>query len=152
MVLLVLAMVYGREAMSIKAQFDEGLVGPAFLPLLLTAIVVIGLLGILFRQWRQSSSVNGGHGEASQEQAVLKEHRKPACVMLAVLAYTLFFKTLGYVLATLLLVFALLALFGQEGESRTRRSILAAGMTLIFYVLFSVCFSVRLPLLPGAFS
>ncbi len=150
--LLVVAMIYGREALNIKAQFDEGLVGPAFLPLLLTAIVVLGLLGILLKQWRLSASAELDSFDESEGEGLSAEHGKPARVALSVLAYTLMFKLLGYVLATVLLAYALLTLFEYASGQTRRKLAVAVCMTLVFHVLFSVCFSVRLPLLPSVLS
>ena len=150
--LLLVAMIYGREALNIKAQFDEGLVGPAFLPLLLTAIVVLGLLGILFKQWRLSASVEPDSLEESEAEGLSAEHGKPARVALSVLVYTLMFKLVGYVLATVMLAYALLTLFEYASGQIQRKLAVAVFMTLVFDVLFSVCFSVRLPLLPSVLS
>ncbi|MGQ7848211.1 tripartite tricarboxylate transporter TctB family protein [Granulosicoccus sp. 3-233] len=150
--LLLMTLIYGSEALTIKSQFDEGLVGPSFLPLLLTAVVVLGLLGILVRQWRESSSVEPVEHDIAAGGMGFEQHRKPALVALSVLAYVLLFKPLGYVLATVSLAFLLLKLFDYAPRQWLRQMIVSALMTLVFHVLFSVCFSVRLPLLPSVFS
>ena len=148
--LLLFALAYGGESLNIKAQFDEGVVGPTFLPLMLTGIVVTGLLLILIRQWRQAKpSALDDAADESERDGVLGDHRKPALVSLSVLLYVLIFKLLGYVLATVLLAFVLLTLFDYGKAEMLRRLGVAVAITLVFYGLFMLCFSVRLPLLPG---
>ena len=150
--LLVLALIYGWDAVSVTAQFDEGLVGPKFMPLLLTVVVIFGLLCIMHKEWRSNSVVTD---PAESVPDMVPEtgssgHGKPALVIATIIVYIAIFKLLGYPLATLILAFVLLTLFGYGKTQPVRRLGVAACITGVFYLLFMVSFSVRLPLFPGA--
>lgn len=140
--LLVLVLIYGWGAVGVTAQFDEGLAGPKFLPVLLTSIVTLALLRIMHKEWRNAMVMPA-------PAAQLPGHGKPALVIAAIIVYIAAFRLLGYPLATLLLAFALLSLFEYGKSDVVRRLVAAASITGVFYVLFMVCFSVRLPLMPG---
>jgi putative tricarboxylic transport membrane protein len=138
--LLALNTVYLVAAFQIRVQFDEGLVGPKFLPFLASAITYLALLDILRREYRSGANTASG-----------LTLRAPATVVLITAAYVLLFQPLGYIASTFLFAMCLFKVFDFKCGQLIHGSVYASGVTLVFYLLFRVAFNVRMPLVPGIF-
>jgi len=138
--LLALNTVYMAAAFQIRVQFDEGLVGPKFLPVLASGLTYLALLVILWRESRDALPVSDG-----------KSLRRPFAIVLITALYVALFEPLGYAASTFLFALGLFRVFGFRNGQPAQSVLYAAGVTLVFYLLFGIAFHVRLPLLPGAF-
>jgi putative tricarboxylic transport membrane protein len=138
--LLALNTVYLVAAFQIRVQFDEGLVGPKFVPFLASGITYFALLDILRRESRsQANTVSD------------LSLRAPAAVVLITAAYVLLFQPLGYIASTFLFAIGLFRVFDFKRGQLIHSAIYASGVTLVFYLLFRVAFNVRMPLVPEIF-
>lgn len=131
--LLILTTIYVAAAFRIAPQFNEGLVGPRFLPLLAAVLTYAALIHIIRRDL--SSNEKGGKGGFWQ----------PLAIVLATAAYIALFKPLGYGLSTLFYVYALFYIFHYHQGRPLRRLLYAIAVTAVFYGLFALAFGIRLP-------
>lgn len=138
---------YAFGVFNIRVQFDEGFVGPKFLPGLLCLIAFLLLGKIIWGEVRglQSEEVDA---ETPAETRIDQLKWRPFWVAVSILAYVAAFKFLGYPLATFLLAAALISLFSETRPGLLKLALLSAAITVVFYGLFAVAFSVRLSLLP----
>lgn len=136
--LLALNSVYLAAAFQIRVPFDEGLVGPRFLPYLASGITYPALLVVFINETRRSTWRPAG-----------SSLRAPAVIVLITAAYVVLFEPLGYVLSTFLFSIGLFHMFDFKRGQPIQTVLYAAGVTLVFYLLFGVAFHVRLPLVPG---
>lgn len=134
--LFLLTSIYLAEALQLRPQFDEGLVGPKFLPVLASILMYAALAVVVWQDLRQ--------GPPDEPLGSLAT---PALVALATAVYILVFRMAGYALATTLYAFALLCLFQLEEGGLLRRALYAVAITAVFYALFELGFGVRLPLI-----
>lgn len=146
--LLIITTVYLATALQITPQFDEGLVGPSFVPVLASILMYVAL-GFVFRDILRAPAPTD---DAASDE--VKEEDKPSLaaaikIVLATAIYIAAFKTLGYPLSTFLYVYALLFFVRLENTGQIRRIAYSAIITAVFYVLFAVIFQVRLPMLEG---
>ena len=139
--LLIITTVYLATALQITPQFDEGLVGPSFVPVLASILMYVAL-GFVFRDILRALAPTDDAADKPSLAAAIK-------IVLATAIYIAVFKTLGYPLSTFLYVYALLFFFRLENAGQIRRIAYSAIITAVFYVLFAVIFQVRLPMLEG---
>lgn len=137
--LMALTTIYLVAAFQIRVPFAEGLAGPRFLPILASVIMYLALLRIIWRQSRQDGDTEP-----------LRSLAAPAQVVGATGLYAALFEPLGYVVSTFLFTLALFRVFDFERNRPLVMVLYAAAVTLVFYLLFAVAFSIRLPLVPGA--
>ncbi|RCK35523.1 hypothetical protein TH9_02190 [Thalassospira xiamenensis] len=146
--LLIITTVYLATALQITPQFDEGLVGPSFVPVLASILMYVAL-GFVFRDILRAPAPtddSAGDEVTDEDKPSLAAAIK---IVLATAIYIAAFKTLGYPLSTFLYVYALLFFFRLENTGQIRRIAYSAIITAVFYVLFVVIFQVRLPMLEG---
>lgn len=146
--LLIITTVYLATALQITPQFDEGLVGPSFVPVLASILMYVALGFVFSDILRAPAPTDDAAGDE------VTEEDKPSLtaaikIVLATAIYIAVFKTLGYPLSTFLYVYALLSFFRLENTGQIRRIAYSAIITAVFYVLFAVIFQVRLPMLEG---
>ncbi len=137
--LFFLTTIYLITALQITPQVDEGLVGPSFIPVL-ASIFMYAALGFVVR-----GILNDPQKPQNDKQSLWVL----AQMVIVTAAYILLFKKLGYPLSTFLFVYALLYIFSLEEKSYLKRIFYSAGITGIFYILYAICFNVRLPLFEG---
>ena len=138
-VLFVVTTIYLVAALGIRPQYDEGLVGPSFLPIVISVVMYLGLAAVALNIVRATPAAD----EAPREPLNLR----PAILVVAATAiYIAVFEPLGYALSTLLYVFALLHVFRMDANLLWRL-VYAVVITAVFYLLFQVFFHVRLPTL-----
>ncbi len=131
--------IYLLAAFQIKPQVDEGLVGPSFIPVLTSILMYIALFFVLKKILQDQL-----------EQPKEKESLWPFIQMvIATAAYILLFKVLGYPISTFLYTYVMLYIFDLKETTQIKRILYSALITVIFYVLYSVIFQVRLPMLKG---
>ncbi len=138
--LFALNTIYMAAAFQIRVQFDEGLVGPKFLPVLASGLTYVALLVILWRESRETVPVPDG-----------ASLRRPFATVLITALYVVLFEPLGYVASTFLFALGVFRVFGFCDRRPAHAGLYAAGVTLVFYLLFRIAFHVRLPLLPEVF-
>lgn len=138
-VIFIATTVYLIAAFAIRPQFDEGPVGPSFVPIL-TALAVYAALAFVVRD------ILATPPPARTEPLSLTA---PAKVVAATVLYVLVFKIVGYLIATPVYVYVLFYCFGFDQCGRIRKVVYAVGITAVFYVLFEVIFRVRLPPVMG---
>ncbi len=148
--LLIITTIYLATALQITPQFDEGLVGPSFVPVLVSILMYIAL-GFVFRDVLKAPfAFDETIIEESQTE---KPSLGPAIkIVVSTAIYIAVLKILGYPLSTFLYVYALLFFFKLEKTGQIRRIAYSAVITAVFYVLFAVIFQVRLPMLEGMLS
>ncbi|WP_085578738.1 tripartite tricarboxylate transporter TctB family protein [Thalassospira mesophila] len=140
-VLFVITSIYLATALQITAQFDEGLVGPSFVPVVASILMYIALAFVVL-------GMRNDTDKAAREKLNLAA---PLKVVVATAVYILAFKPLGYPVSTFLYVYALLYIFGLEDTGPLKRIAYTAAITAVFYALFALIFQVRLPLFDTEF-
>lgn len=146
--LLIITTIYLATALQITPQFDEGLVGPSFVPILASLLMYLALF-FVFRDALKTPTPAVEAAEGGDEAQEKPSLAAPIKIVFATGLYIAVFKTVGYPIATFLYVYALLYLFKLENAGQVRRIIYSVIITGVFYVLFAVIFQVRLPLLEG---
>lgn len=136
--LFVITSIYLASALQITPQFDEGLVGPSFVPILASILMYVSLV-FVFRDIFRSERPSSDTAERTSLMAPVK-------VVVATGIYIALFKPLGYPVATFLYVYALLFVFGLQGAGQIRRIVYSALITAVFFGLFDLIFQVRLPM------
>ncbi|MDG4718356.1 MULTISPECIES: tripartite tricarboxylate transporter TctB family protein [Thalassospira] len=147
--LLIITTIYLATALQITPQFDEGLVGPSFVPVLASILMYLAL-GFVFRDVLMTSKAQSAADSETQDTSDEETSLVVPIKVVGVTAlYIAAFKTVGYPISTFLYVYALLFLFKLENTGQLRRIAYSVIITGVFYVLFAVIFQVRLPLLEG---
>lgn len=145
--LLALTGIYAFGIPGIKSQFDEGVVGPQFLPLLLVFCALLALMAIFYRSL--SEIRQSGEGACQDEGVDRMSALRPFMVFLVILAYVAAFKPAGFVISTLGLAFGILWIFEYAAQNIMLRLAVSVLLTGLAYILFAVAFGTRLPLFPG---
>ncbi|WP_157831959.1 tripartite tricarboxylate transporter TctB family protein [Thalassospira marina] len=140
-VLFVITSIYLATALQITAQFDEGLVGPSFVPVVASILMYVALAFVVYGMRKDRDTTE------SEKISLVA----PIKVVAVTALYILAFKPLGYPVSTFLYVYALLFIFGLEDTGHVKRLIYTIAITGVFYVLFAVIFQVRLPLFDTEF-
>lgn len=143
--LLILTVGYFYDALSLPRPFELGEPGPAFLPLILSAIMFVACGRILYQELRgQAQAEDDGElgGSALSGRSVI------LVVVTAVFIYL--FEMAGYWVATLCYTFAVAVLFEHERTSSFRRAIpiaglVAVGITAAGWLFFVALFDLYLP-------
>ncbi|MCE7030001.1 tripartite tricarboxylate transporter TctB family protein [Jiella avicenniae] len=138
--LFVVTTIYLYEAFQIHPQYDEGFVGPRFLPIVVSIVMYAGLGFLVF------DILRSGEPRPERARPEIRNFLPAIAVVIATLVYIAVFETLGYVVSTLLYVFALLFVFKFD-QNVVWRAIYAIIITAVFYILFHTLFDVRLPTL-----
>ncbi len=97
--LLIVTTVYLATALQITPQFDEGLVGPSFVPVLASILMYVAL-GFVFRDILRAPAPSD---DTTANEATAEDKPSLAAAIKIVLAtaiYIAVFKTLGYPLST----------------------------------------------------
>jgi len=143
--LLILTVGYFYEALSLPRPFELGEPGPAFLPLILSAIMFVACGRILLHELR-------GRGDAEdkdESDGAALSGRAVALVFITA-GFIYLFETLGYWVATLCYTFAVAVLFEHERTSSFRRAIpvatlVSVGITTAGWLFFVTLFDLYLP-------
>lgn len=145
LLLIVLDAGYFYQSLSLPRPFQLGEPGPAFLPMILSAILLIACARIL---WKELT----GTAEAEEEADGAGERITPRAIALigATGGYIWLFEPLGYWPATLLYTFAVAALFEHERTGSLPRALaiaalIAAGITVAGWLFFVSLFELFLP-------
>ncbi|NDW05956.1 tripartite tricarboxylate transporter TctB family protein [Jiella pacifica] len=139
-VLFVVTTIYLYQAFQIHPQYDEGIVGPRFLPIVVSIVMYAGLGFLVFDILRDRSP------RPERAKLEFRNFLPAVAVILATLVYIAVFETIGYVISTLIYVFALLFVFKFD-QNVLWRVIYSIVITAVFYILFHTLFDVRLPTL-----
>ncbi len=112
--------------------------GPGFLVFLASCMLGLLALHLLVK------SVRAG-GEAVQVEQGKKHYGPVVWVVLSLAGYTLFLNSVGYLLLTFTMLFLLFAVL-QEGKKKWfSAGIMAAAVSVVTYLVFSVWFKLPLP-------
>ncbi|MPZ10624.1 MAG: hypothetical protein GEU89_10505 [Kiloniellaceae bacterium] len=140
--LFVVTSIYLAASFEISTAFDSGFVNSAFVPRVVAAVMYVALVFVLRDVWRRRRS---GAAEAAEAEAAGADWTGPAKIVALTALYIVAFRPLGYVISTLLYVYALFYLLGFDEKSLLKRVVYAIAITAIFYILFDAIFNVRLP-------
>ncbi len=138
-VLFLLTTIYLISAFQIRPQVDEGLVGPAFIPVLASLFMYVAL-GFVARTILR---------DKEKEQEDESSFWLLGQMVFATAIYIFLFKVLGYAIMTFIYVYTLFYIFDLKENSQIKRIMYSAVITGVFYVLYSVIFQVRLPVIQG---
>jgi putative tricarboxylic transport membrane protein len=139
--LLVVSSGYLLTAFSLGAPIVEAQLRPSFFPILL------GLLAVTFSAVLLGREIKAGRAShESGDQAAAAGDRLAYMIIVATALYILLFSLAGYVLSSVLYVFAIMVIFSNRDKwlQKMAISILIVGLG---YLVFEQIFGVRLPAL-----
>ena len=143
--LLLLAGLYWLGADRIRVSRLEGIVGAQAVPKgLAVSLAILSVLLLAQELWRArgaTAAAIGPHAEASRTAA----HLRAAGMLLIGAGYLVVVNTIGYVPAVALLVLATARFVGRPWSAEL--ILLAAGVALLYYLLFHGLLGIPLP--PG---
>ncbi|UTW10654.1 tripartite tricarboxylate transporter TctB family protein [Marinobacterium rhizophilum] len=139
--LLVLSIGYLLSAFSLGAPIVEAQLRPSFFPLLLGLLAVAFSAVLLMREIKAARA-----SRQSGDQADATGDRLSYMIIAATALYILLFSLIGYVLSSVLYVFAIMVIFSNREKwlQKMAISILIVGLG---YLVFEQIFGVRLPAL-----
>jgi len=140
LVLLLATTIYLAASFRISTAFDSGIVNSAFTPRVVALLMYAALLFVLRDALRARPTRGQDAGEAAAGSWA-----EPVWVVVLTAVYVVAFRPLGYVISTLLYVYALFWLFLFDEKSQLKRILYCLVITAIFYGLFTEVFHVRLP-------
>lgn len=135
--LLIFAALYFRESFEITAGFASDRLGPAFFPRLLAGALAASALGLIWRSL-------GGRSDATPLPPV-----RIGLFLWTVgltLAYAFLLPSLGYLIATVLYVAAMIWLLGYHNLVGLVAT--TAGVTAVLYLVFARALHVLVPMGP----
>ncbi|MBY8978048.1 tripartite tricarboxylate transporter TctB family protein [Rhodobacteraceae bacterium NNCM2] len=144
--LTVINVVYFFQSLTLPTPFALGEPGPAFLPLILSAILFVSCGRIIYKELR------GIAGEDEADEASLNGIRWRALALIAATAAFIFlFEPLGYWPATLLYTFVVAFLFEWERTGKLKIALplsvaMALGITTGGWLFFVSLFDLVLPM------
>lgn len=141
--LLVLSIGYFYEALSLPRPFELGEPGPAFLPMILSAVMFVACGRILYQELRGTAEDEGRPGGISISG-------RSVVLVVVTAGFIYLFEALGYWPATLCYTFAVALLFEHERTSSFRHAVpisalLAVGITIAGWLFFVTLFKLFLP-------
>lgn len=150
--LLAFTTAYLFEALDLGSPLRYGVPSAAFMPLVLSGAMYLALTIVIVGRVREHlRQARGTAARVSTEPLIALV--RPGLAALATGLYVALFAQLGFVVATVLYVFALLSLFGyRDGRTvsgqawRVVTSLATAGLV---YAFFTGLFGVQLPTLEG---
>ncbi|MGB0664903.1 MAG: tripartite tricarboxylate transporter TctB family protein [Pontibacterium sp.] len=128
--------VYLATALQITPLYDEGIAGPAFIPVTISLLMYLCLFFVVKDMVQQ-----GVETDDDVEFSI----KTLAALSVTTVGYLIAFKPLGYSVSTFFFVLALLYIFKLDAFNLLKKAMTATAITAAFYVLFAVCFQVRLP-------
>ena len=143
---LLLGICYLSQALRMPFWTAGGIPGGGFLPTLLgVGMIALSLLGL--------AKILAAKPVLQQEGKIdWRAIRKPLFVLLALVGYLLFFKILGYVLASVALMWVLLWAFSSD-PSVFRRTVKGAAASVLivglFYGVFVSLLALDIPVWPS---
>ena len=135
-----ISLVYLVSAILLGSPVSNGRLTTTFFPMVVGGGALTLAVTLLFRALSERR-------DASQK-TVSQDKLRPLIVMLATLAYILTFSALGYLVASVAYVLAIILLFSDFSRLFGKVAI-AIILTLLGYLLFEQIFRVRLPTLWG---
>ncbi|SHL28879.1 tripartite tricarboxylate transporter TctB family protein [Halomonas cupida] len=141
-ILVATSLGYLIYSLLLGAPISEGLPSPLFFP---TVLGVAALLLSTTLLYRAILSFKDSSLETSKKEAATKETTKrPALIVIATIAYISIFSHAGYIISSLLYIFAIISIF-----SNLRRPLITALGSIIIttmgLVVFEHIFRIRLP-------
>lgn len=139
LVLLVASSGYLVSAFSLGAPVVEAQLKPSFFPLLIGTLAVIFSAVLMHRALKESRQ-DANNGSAA------KSDRLSYLIIGSTALYVLTFTLLGYLLSSVLYVFAIMIIFSSR-ERWIEKLAIAAVIVGLGYLVFEQLFGVRLPTL-----
>lgn len=139
LLLVVLSVAYFLEALTLPTPFQQGEPGPAFIPMLLAALLFVSAGVTVLGEMRTDAAATGE-----------RINLKTMTLVGLTIAFVGAFEFAGYVIATFAYTLAVAALFEAERGRSTRRIALvslavAGGVTLAGWLFFVRLFDLYLP-------
>ena len=138
-VILAVSVGYLISAMSMGAPISGSRLTPSFFPIFLGSATILFCCILILQQLRS---------EPEKESPSEANRYTHIWVVLAIFAYIVAFKPLGYFISSSLFVFALILLFSSF-EKLPSKAAISVAIVAIGYVVFQQLFGVRLPALWG---
>jgi hypothetical protein len=135
LLLLVLNAGYALEALRLQTPFARGEPGPAFVPLMLAAVLFVSAGRILVGELRSSAARGAEEDSLSW---------RPVLLGAFTAAYVAAFEPAGYWVATLAYTFATAVLFELSDSGRTGRALLLAAVVSVCVTVAGHLFFVQL--------
>lgn len=135
-----ISLVYLISAISLGSPVSNGRLSTSFFPLIVGGGSLMLAVTLLIRALSERRE--------TKQQTVSRDKFRPLAIILATLAYILTFSTLGYFVASVAYVLAIVLLFSDFSRLFGKVAI-AIILTLLGYLLFEQIFRVRLPTLWG---
>lgn len=138
--LLTFNLVYMLQALKLPVPFEHGEPGPAFFPLVLSAVLFVSSLVILFKGLQLGD-------EKGEEET---EYLKPALVVGATAVFVVLLNYLGYWIATMFYTFSIALVFEyRRNEPILKTSafcaLISAAITVFGWLFFVKLFDLYLP-------
>ncbi|SMX31088.1 tripartite tricarboxylate transporter TctB family protein [Actibacterium lipolyticum] len=144
-----LTVVYAFGVLNIRSQFDEGLVGPQFLPTVLVLLSLAMCAVIALRDIRKLDTSSEPAQQADADTRALQ--LRTAGLFVAIVAFIATFKPLGYAASTTAFSWVVLWLFSFGVGQPALRAAVAVAVSAAGYALFALAFGAHIPLGPEAF-
>lgn len=139
-VFFVITSVYFQQSLQLSMPFSRGQAGPAFYPMLLSAIMYLCSIVLIYRGLRT---------DADGITIDLEQFIRPIAYIIITIGYALTLISTGYIITTLVYTFFVTILF--EYSERKPRELLqfsaavSVGITALGYIFFEMIFNIRLP-------
>lgn len=149
--ILVVSVIYLVEAISMGAPVVDQSIRPSFVPQVLGVLSTLFSLILTIKAVRQplkpdaKAQAPSGDTEGAEDASPIK----PAVLtIIAISIYIALFTTLGYVLSSMVFVFAIVVIFSAPDKWLSKLAT-SAAIVAFGYIVFEQLFGVRLPTLWG---
>ncbi len=149
--ILVVSVIYLVEAISMGAPVVDQSIRPSFVPQVLGVLSTLFSLILTIKAVRQplktgaEAQTPGDDAEGTEDSSPIK----PAVLtIIAISIYIGLFTTLGYVLSSMVFVFAIIVIFSAPDKWLSKLAT-SAAIVAFGYIVFEQLFGVRLPTLWG---
>lgn len=131
---------YVIEALRIGPPIKKGRVDVTFFPLLISIILYIAIIYVFFISFNKSKKEIGSD---------LSRISRPTLVVIITIIYIAVFKVIGYMLSSILYIFALISVFETKKRNILIKIFYALIIAVLIYLLYEKIFLIRLPKLGG---
>jgi putative tricarboxylic transport membrane protein len=148
---LVVSVIYLIEAIRMGAPVVDAGIRPSFVPQVLGALSTLFSLILTIKSVREQAPPDTEAETSDNGAAALEDASsiKPAVLtIVAISIYIALFTTLGYVLSSMVFVFAIIVIFSAPDRWHSKLAT-SAAIVAFGYVVFEQLFGVRLPTLWG---
>jgi len=138
-ILIIANCVYFIEGIRTAPLIKNGEIGITFFPLFISFLLFITAGCLLYTGLREKTSTSFS----------LLKISKPIAIIVTTLIYVAIFKRVGYLLSSILYIFALMLLFDDQKDLKNKNIlniVYSVAIVLVIYLLYQKVFGVRLPI------